>query len=77
MVPKNDSIKKKTPKKQAHPTTYHIRNEATNNESSGSVKKYPLKEVVEPNKILTWGSKDASPKYSHPPTRKRMKIPRK
>lgn len=46
MEPNNDSTKQ-TPKKKAHSFTWHLREEATDDESSGFVGEFPLAKAVE------------------------------
>lgn len=50
-------IYQEIPKKQARPSTRYLRDKNTNDESRGSIEDYPLKRVVEPNKILPQGNK--------------------
>lgn len=76
MAINNDSIKKKTPKKKARPSTCHLNNEPTNDEESyGSVEEYLLDEAVEPRKKLSQGAKVALEKDTSPHTSLRMKNP--
>lgn len=51
MAPKNDS-RKKTPKKQPCSSTRHLRYKATDEESSGFIKKYPIMVEVEKRSSL-------------------------
>lgn len=56
MVPKANSTKNQTPKKQVCPYTLYLRDEDTEDESSGTIEEYPLEEVVELSKSLPQGS---------------------
>lgn len=66
MQPRNVSTKKQTLKNPNRPSTRQLRNEETN-ESSGSVKEYPIERVMEPMKSLLSALKMLQLKtYHHP-----------
>lgn len=52
MVLKKYSTKNQTPKEASSPPTHHLRNEATSDESSGSVEEYPIAGEVDPRTSL-------------------------
>lgn len=67
ITPKNDSIKKQTPKKKAPDPTNHLRNIATDDkESSRPVKEYPIRGVVVPREKLPRGAKAATEEVTPP-----------
>lgn len=70
MESNNDSTKK-----QASTLTYHLRDEGTDNESSGSVEEYPIGEVVDVREKLPRGAKAILEEVIPPWDRPRMKNP--
>lgn len=74
MAPKNDSTKP-TPNKHTHPTTHQFRDKPTDEESSSSIKEYPMSELVEQTTILTRRTKATHLALSPPHARPQIKNP--
>lgn len=65
MAPKNDSPKQ-TPKKKARASTQYLRDEAIDNESSGSVEEHLTGEAMVPRPSLPRGNRATHPSQSPP-----------
>lgn len=74
MAPKNDSTKKQNPKKHAYPLLV-ISGTKTLMMSQVDPSRNIHLRVVEPKKILPWGSTTTPLKDSPPPTRPKIKTP--